>query len=52
MAAENIIKTLDELEVEINDNESVTLPFRYAVDGNKLVINEKLVEHLRKRKEF
>lgn len=41
-----------ELEIEINENESVTLPFRYVVDGNKLVINEKLVKYLRKRKEF
>lgn len=46
------LKFADELEVEINENESVTLPFRYAVDGSKLVINEKLVEHLRKRREF
>ena len=45
-------KFVDELEIGINENESVTLPFRYAVDGSKLVINEKLVEHLRKRKEF
>ena len=45
-------KFVDELEVEINENESVTLPFRYVVDGSKLVINEKLIEHMRKRKEF
>lgn len=45
-------KFVDELEIEINDNESVTLPFRYAVDYNKVIISEKLVEHLRKRKEF
>ena len=42
----------DELEIEINENESVKLPFRYIVDGNKLIISEKLVEYLRKRKEF
>ena len=48
----NDLKFLDELEIEINENESVTLPFRFVVDDNKLVINEKLVEHLRKRKEF
>ena len=46
------LKFIDELEIEINENESVTLPFRYVVDNNKLIINEKLVEHLRKRKEF
>jgi len=48
----NDLKFIDDLEIEINENESVTLPFRYVVDGNRLVINEKLVEHLRKRKEF
>ncbi len=45
-------KFVDELEIEINENESITLPFRYVVDNNKLIINEKLVEYLRKRKEF
>lgn len=56
-------KFVDELEIEINDartefgttyggNESIVLPFRYAVDNNKLIINEKLVEYLRKRKGF
>ena len=48
----NDFKFVDELEIEINENESVTLPFRYVVDNNKLVINEKLVEYLRKRKGF
>src|SRR3989344_3159075 len=28
-------KFVDELEVEINENESVTLPFRYVVDNKK-----------------
>ena len=46
------LKFVDELEIEINENESVTLPFRYVIDDNKLVINEKLVEHMRKRKGF
>ena len=45
-------KFIDEVEVEINDNESVNLPFRYVINGNKLVINQKLVDYLRKRKEF
>ena len=45
-------KFVDELEIEINENESVTLPFRYVVDKNKLIINEKLVGYLRKKKEF
>ena len=46
------LKFIDEVEIQINENESVTLPFRYVVDNNKLIIHEKLVEHLRKRKEF
>ena len=46
------LKFIDEVEVEINENESVMLPFRYVVDDNKLIINERLVEYLRKRKEF
>lgn len=45
-------KFVDELEIEINENESITLPFRYAIYGNKVVINEKLVDYLRRRKEF
>jgi|SRR3989344_5650512 len=45
-------KFVDELEIDINKNESVTLPFRYVVDGNKVILNEKLVEYLRRRKEF
>ncbi|MBI3035479.1 hypothetical protein HYY71_04090 [Candidatus Woesearchaeota archaeon] len=45
-------KFADELEIEVNQNESVVLPFRYAVDGNKLVISEKLVDYLRERKGF
>lgn len=48
----NEFKFIDEVEIEINENESVTLPFRYVIDSNKLVISEKLVGHLRKRKEF
>jgi len=43
---------IDKVEIEINGNESVVLPFRYVVDDNKLLISEKLVEYLRKRKGF
>ena len=43
---------VDEVEIEINENESIKLPFRFVVDDNKLIINDKLVEYLRKRKEF
>ena len=46
------LKFIDEVEIQINENEAVTLPFRYIIDNNKLVISEKLVEHLRKRKQF
>lgn len=46
------MKFCDNVEIEINENESVTLPFRYAIDNNKLVISEKLIEYLRKRMEF
>lgn len=45
-------KFVDKIEIEINENESVALPFRYVVDDNKLIINEKLVEYLRRKKEF
>lgn len=45
-------KFADELEIQINENESVVLPFRYLVDNSNLIISEKLVKYLRKRKEF
>ena len=48
----NELKFVDELEIEINENESVNLNFRFVVDDNKLVINEKLIEYLRGRDEF
>ena len=48
----NDFKFVDELEVQINENESINLNFRYVVDNNKVIISEKLVDHLRKRKEF
>ena len=43
---------IDKVEIEVDENESIVLPFRYVIDNNKLVISEKLVEYLRKRKEF
>ncbi|MBI1936283.1 hypothetical protein HYS31_07640 [Candidatus Woesearchaeota archaeon] len=46
------LKFIDEVEIEINENESVHLPFRYIVENNKLIISGKLLEYLRKRKEF
>ncbi len=48
----NELKFVDELEIEINENESVTLNFRFVVDDNKLVINEKLVDYLREKEGF
>ena len=45
-------KFVDELEIEINENESVNLNFRLVVDENRLVINEKLVDYLREKEEF
>ncbi|MEK6984596.1 MAG: SAM-dependent methyltransferase [Nanoarchaeota archaeon] len=48
----NDFKFVDEVEIEINDNESVTLPFRYVVDDNKLIISDKLADYLRKSKRF
>lgn len=48
----NQLKFVDKVEVEINENESVILPFRFVVDKNKLIISEKLVDYLRKRNEF
>ena len=48
----NDFKFVDELEIEINENESIKLPFRFVVDNKKLIINEKLVEYLRRKKEF
>jgi ribosome biogenesis SPOUT family RNA methylase Rps3 len=48
----NDFKFIDKLEIEINKNESVALPFRYVIDNNRLIINEKLVDYLRERKEF
>lgn len=45
-------KFVDNLEIEVNEDESIDLKFRYVVDDNKAIISEKLVDYLRKRKEF
>ena len=46
------MKFCDNIEIEINENESIVLPFRHPVVGGRLIINEKLVDYLRKRKDF
>lgn len=43
---------VDKLEIEINKNESISMNFRYVVDNKKAIISRKLVDYLRKRKEF
>ena len=48
----NELKFIDEVEIEINEHESVNLDFRYVVDHKKLIISEKLVEYLRKSQKF
>ncbi|HLP80039.1 MAG TPA: RNA methyltransferase [Acidobacteriota bacterium] len=46
------IRFANEVEIEINENECVSLPFYYAIIDGKAMISEKLIEHLRKREEF
>ncbi|MBI2659870.1 hypothetical protein HYX07_01785 [Candidatus Woesearchaeota archaeon] len=46
------LKFVDNLEIEVNENESININFRYALDGNKAIISDKLVNYLRNRKEF
>ncbi|HIH05163.1 TPA: hypothetical protein HA228_03015 [Candidatus Woesearchaeota archaeon] len=43
---------VDEVEVQLGEGESMTLPFPYVLEDNKVVISEKLVEHLKRRKGF
>lgn len=45
-------KFVDNLEIEISGNESISMNFRYVVDKNKVIVSKKLVDYLRKRKEF
>ena len=46
------IKFIDSIEIEINENELVMLPYRYAVEGSKPVISNKLVGYLKKKNGF
>ncbi|MDP7457729.1 MAG: SAM-dependent methyltransferase [Candidatus Woesearchaeota archaeon] len=43
---------IDELEIDLVENESVILPFRYLVENGKPVIAEKLVDYLKKKRSF
>ena len=43
---------VDNLEIEINEHESINLDFRYVIDNNRVIISKKLVDYLRKRKKF
>ena len=46
------LKFVDKLEIENNENESINLDFRYVVENNKLIISKRLIEYLRKKKDF
>ena len=43
---------MDEIEIEINEGESIQLPFRYVIEDGKAVLPEGFVEFLKTRKEF
>lgn len=40
---------VDEVEVQVDEGESFTLPFPYVVEGNRVIISGGLVEHLKRR---
>jgi len=46
------LKFKDGIEVEINDIESVELPFRYTLVNEKPFMSPKIVEYLKKKKGF
>lgn len=39
---------VDQLEIEVQEGESVELPYRYVVEDKKVILSDKLVEHIRK----
>jgi len=43
---------VDEMEIEVAEGESYSLPFRYVVDGKKPIISEKLIDYLKKHGGF
>ncbi len=46
------IEFKDGIEIEIEEDESVMLNFRYVIEDGKPVLSEELIEHLKKREEF
>tara|TARA_Y100000310_G_C20703481_1_gene832295 strand:- start:6118 stop:6648 length:531 start_codon:yes stop_codon:yes gene_type:complete len=46
------LKFKDEIEIPMQDNESVILPFRYLIENNKPVLAEGLIEYLKKKQSF
>lgn len=46
------IKFIDGIEIEIDENESVMLPYRYAVENSTPVISSKLIDYLKKKIAF
>ena len=48
----NGFRFADELDIEINEIQSIAKPFRYVIENNKLIISEELVEYQRETEEF
>jgi len=46
------LKFIDNISIEINDIESVELPFRYTLVNGKPFMSRKIVEYLKKKKGF
>tara|TARA_Y100000031_G_C8127509_1_gene341246 strand:+ start:356 stop:895 length:540 start_codon:yes stop_codon:yes gene_type:complete len=42
----------DEIEIDLIENESVILPFRYLIENNKPILTEGLIDYLKKKKSF
>ena len=43
------IKFFDNLEIEINDNESVVLPYRYVLEDGRPLMSRKIIDYLKKK---
>jgi len=46
------LEFIDHIEIELNDGESVQLPFRYVVVNGKPLVSKELIEHLKKKDSF